>query len=125
MNERNVFEDGIIYITFKHSVSKSLSTVLYDEIASKLSSEDFSALRDLAQEKKKKEKILENQDWPIENSRDREIEKEVETFDNKLEKVKFILKEKTVLIILDSVEEYQKENVDEFRNYLEQILDEC
>jgi len=60
LNERNVFEDGIIYITFKHSASKSLSTVLYDEIASKLSSEDFSALRDLAQEKKKKEKILEN-----------------------------------------------------------------
>ena len=49
----------------------------------------------------------------------------METFDNKLEKIKFILKEKTVLIILDSVEEYQKENVDEFRNYLEQILDEC
>ena len=32
--------------------------------------------------------------------------KDLETFDNKLEKVKFILKEKIVLIILDSVEEY-------------------
>jgi hypothetical protein len=35
------------------------------------------------------------------------------------------LKEKIVLIILDSIEEYQKENVDEFKNYLEKILDEC
>ena len=57
-----MFEDGIIYVTFKHSASKSLPTLLYDEIASKLSSSDFSALRDLAQEKKKKEKILKNQD---------------------------------------------------------------
>ena len=39
--------------------------------------------------------------------------------------MKFILHEKTVLIILDSVEEHLKENVDAFRNYLEQILEDC